>query len=366
MRLPAPLEPALQNRTVLLKAIGVVLGLLSLAPALLAQGGAETAAYRKVQEAREAARRFGTPSALKTFERTAERFLEDHPESERTAIVNLWTGDLLKEADPRQAHAAYLRCGTAEARERAFDIAFRFEAPPELRIDRWIGEPMDPRKASGKVTVLAFFSPTHPHTKRLLPRLTLLHRAFENRDVRIAGIAAVVDDHNNQRPARIEEHLCKRTIPFPVGIDRQRPGGASETLRAYRGRLLPWAVLLDRYGRVAWVGPIHAQGNSFAMTEKRIEELLAAPTLAALGAGVRRGDAEALRRLASIRTKATVPALLEAVPASPLEREGIEALRRLCPESFPLDDLAEARERWHEAEAGLRYDFAKDRLVASR
>jgi hypothetical protein len=277
-------------------------------------------------------------------------------------VVQLWWGDAISAKEPREAYRAYLAAGTPEARERAGDIAFRFEAPPAMRVDRWVGTPVDPREVTGEVTVLAFFSMTHPQTNQLLPILDDLHAALGPQGLRMVGVAAVVDNHRKQLPDLLEERLKKCARPFPVAIDFPIPGAPSETLRHYRGRFLPWMVAFDRYGRVAWMDGIHPQKNSFANAETRIRELLAAPPLAELAEGVRKGDAAALDALTAIRTKEAAAALLAGLEASPLADRGLEALRGLLPEGFPAT-LPEVRTRFERDRDRLRYDFATDRLV---
>jgi hypothetical protein len=346
-----------------LKAIAVLLGLVLLARAAPAQGEGEPEDYRIVREAREACRAAPTEERLDAFAKAVAGYLEANPKGERRPVVQLWWGDALAERDPRGAYRAYVAAATPEARERAGAIAFRFEAPPAMRVDRWVGTPVDPREVTGEVTVLAFFSMTHPQTKKLLPTLDELHAALGPKGLRMVGVAAVVDDHKNQLPEALEERLRKCPRPFPVAVDFPMPGAPSETLRAYRGRFLPWMVAFDRYGRIAWLDGIHPQANSFANAEKRLRELLAAPTLEELAAGVRGGDAAALEALAAIRTKEAAAALLASLDGSPLAERGLAAVRGLLPEGFP-SALAEARARFDRERDTLRYDFATDRLVS--
>jgi len=323
---------------------------------LLAQSPAEEEAYVKVREARDAARQLASPASLARFEQEVDRFLGAFPGVPNCGVVELWRGDLLREERPREALLAYGRSGLPEGRQRAADLAFRHEAPPPLLVDSWMGEAIDVGKPSDDVTLLVFFSVTHPQTARLLPHLLHLHARWQGKGLRMAGVAAVVDDAKNQSPALIRERLQQRKRPFAVAIDRQRGGLPSDSLRLYRGGLVPWAVVIDRYGRIVWLDGLELQPNALARFERRIDEALAEPTLAQLREQALSGGPGALERLLALRTPGAARVLADLAATAGFARRGeaAQALPTLLPEG---EDPASAR--WET----LRYDFATDRLM---
>ncbi len=351
------MEPPLLSSTPHVSSMRETLLLLILLQApLVAQSPAEEEAYVKVREARDAARQLASPASLARFEQEADRFLGAFPGAANCGVVELWRGDLLREERPREALLAYGRSGTPEGRQRAADLAFRHEAPPPLLVDSWIGEAVDLGKPTDDVTLLVFFSVTHPQTARLLPHLVHLQGRWQGRGLRMAGVAAVVDDAKNQSPALIRERLQQRPRPFPVAIDRQRGGLPSDSLRLYRGGLVPWAVVIDRYGRIVWLDGLELQPNALARFERRIDEALAEPTLEQLREQALSGGPGALERLARIRTVGAARALAAVAAAEGCARreDAAQAVRALLPDG---SDLASVR--WE----GLRYDFAADRVV---
>jgi len=330
--------------------------------------GSEDAAYTMVREARDFARRLGDPATLKRFERLARSYIASHPPSRRCDDIHLWLGDLLKQDRPRAAHMAYLRCRHLEGRQRAREIEFRFEEPPKIAVERWVGRP--PHAGGGcpsMVEALIFFSVKHPQTRRIMPRLLDLHRRYHAKGLKVIGIAAVVDDHADQKPDILEQRIRKLKLPFPVGIDLQRWGLRSVTLERYHGRYVPWAVFLDRYGRIAWLGRISPQPNSMVRISRQLEKLLAQPTLEQLEAQVRKGQADALRQLAKIRTKATATCLSrvvrEPLPGR-LRTDAFRVLTSLVPPRYLVSEVALGR--WEKEQERYRYSFILDRLVERR
>ncbi|MHC4938326.1 MAG: hypothetical protein ACYTHK_05100 [Planctomycetota bacterium] len=304
----------------------------------------------------------GTRQAVKIFVDRAEAFLEKYPDSGSNGIVRLWLGDLLKRDDPRRALAYYRASDWPDAERRARDLALLFEPAPRLRIVRWIGDPTPPTKPNGEVTYVFFFSIAHPSTKRLHARVEKLLTTFRAQGLRAVGVAAVVDNHAEQQPGDIEAWFRQRPPTFPVAIDQQRKDDASVSLRLYRGNKLPWGAILDRYGRVTWLGALELGGNAKLEREAKIRALLRDPsyeTLERLGSN---GDEAAIKQLASIKTPRSVTALYgirESKPPQKLAKLVDDSLRAMLPRGFGPGDA----KRWAEVSDGYRYSFEDDRLI---
>lgn len=357
------LDPPLRLPRCTLRVCASLILILLLAGTAGAQSpAAEGEAYTKVRKARDLARRLGTREQVRAFREVAEAFLERYPASGRVGVVRLWLGDLLKAEDPRTALAYYRASDWPDAARRARDLMILFEPPPPLEVERWIGKPAPLARGGGKVTLAFFFSIAHPQSRRLLTRVDRLVTNLGASDLRAIGVAAVVDNHKIQTPDRIEAWMKTCDFAHPVAIDRQREGAASASLRLYRGNQLPWGVFLDRYGRVAWTGPLLLEGNALRQCEEKLRALLAEPGFDALERRGRTGDADAIRRLAAIKTPRAAAALFavrKAELGADARRQVDDALRRILPEGFGPGDS----QRWAREGGAYRYSVERDRLV---
>lgn len=326
----------------------------------------EGAAYTKVRQARDMAKRFRDDGSLKHFEDLAYQFVARFPRGERASDVYLWIGDLLKDVRPREAHEAYLKSRHSVARERAADIAFRFEAPPELAVERWVGKAHKKGGCPDSVHLLFFVSMTHPQTRKVMPYVLQMYRDFHPRGLMMTGVAAVVDDHRSQTPDALAARIQSMRLPFPMAIDKQRPGKKSISLVRYRGRAVPWTVVIDRYGRIAWFNQLNPAPNSIANLRRRVDELLHQPTFLQLEELVKEGNAGALRILSRIRTKDTTVCLTRMLKSDlpdATRSATLAVLRDLLPQGYLRDDPDHALRTWASARQRYRYSFADDRLV---
>ncbi|MHC4340594.1 MAG: thioredoxin domain-containing protein [Planctomycetota bacterium] len=325
----------------------------------------EDAAYLNVSRARDAAARKGGEDSLLEFERSARAFLQAHPESRRCSSIHLWLGDLLGEMRPREAHREYLLARDVRGRRRATQLSFRHEVPPPLDASHWIGQPVEPDRITGEVKVLIFLTLSHPQTRKLLPHLERLQARYGNEGLRMAGIAVTTDDGL----AGIQGRLRELKLPFPVAIDRPQSGKRSSSLVRYHGGFLPWAVVIDRYGRIAWLGGLKPAANALTRLEMKLIRLVAAPTYAGLAKRVRSGDRVALESLATIRTKETANVLAEALKAGlpdAIRKRVLEVLADLLPEEYLDGETDAALRRWEREREGHRFSFAANRLVRRR
>ena len=344
------------------RALAIFVSLILMGLNAEAQAPAEAAAYTKVSEARTLVMRIGNRSAIRAFRRKAEEFVDAYPRSSRCPTVYLWLGDLLKDADPRAALRFYRRSTVPDASKRASDLAFRFDPPPALQIDRWIGTAMDPAQPDGRVTLLFFFSTSHPSANPLTRRIEVLRNRLGPQGLRVIGVAAVLDDHQAQRPERVAEMVRERKLPFPVGVDRQREKDRSVSLALYRGVSVPWGAFLDRYGRIVWIGPLPVEKNVFQRCEAKLQALLTDLPYDKLYERARTGDEAALRKLASIKTATCATTLFRlraAAPPGRLKPMIDEALKAILPRGFG----PQSADLWKESKERYRYSFEEDRLV---
>jgi len=329
-----------------LRTHAILLPLMLLATTAAAQAPAEAAAYKKVGEMRSLAMRLGTPLAIRAF----------HP------TVYLWLGDLLKDTEPRKALEFYRRSTVPDAGRRAADLAFRYDPPPPLQIDRWVGTAADPTRPDGRVTLLFFYSAIYPSANPLTRRVEALLTRLGPRGLRTIGVASVLDDHRQQTPDRLVTLVRKRRLPFPVGIDRQRDKDRSVSLALYRGKSVPWGVFLDRYGRIVWLGPLPVEINVFQRCEAKLQALLSDPSYDTLFERIQSGNDAAVRKLGSIKTVQSVSVLFRLRAAAPPKRlrPMIDAaLRAVLPRGMGPGD----RRLWEDTKENYRYSFEADRLI---
>jgi len=342
--------------------IGLLLLTTALAPL---RAGGEEEAYRNLRLLKEHTQQTHSETAAATFIVDARRFLETFPRSGRVSRVRFWLGEAIERRDPAAAYAAYRRSREPGARDRADRLELRYESPPPLSIDRWVGAPIDPQDENGKVTAVVFLGLTHPQTTRVVPYLLRYRERWASKGLRICVVAAVIDDFAHQRPKDLEARARKWHLPFPVGIDRQRPERPSVTFSAYRATSLPWIAVYDRYGRIGWLDAASPTPTSLARFERAVRALLHAPTYDRLAASVRAGDPAALDALASVRAKRTVTMLLELLKDRNLKPAMRAALRRtlrgLAPAHLARDPAALSR--WQKEQRGLRYSLALDRVT---
>ena len=148
-------------------------------------------------------------------------------------------------------------------------------------------------------------------------------------------------------------------------MDQQRFGARSDSLRLYRGEVVPWTAILDRYGRIASLGAFGLSRNALARTERTLERLLAQPTYEDFERRAREGDVDALSHLKRIRSKETATRLVRLLRGElepPVRTRAIEILEELLPRDYLKGDLGAALERWPWEQQRYRYSFPKDRL----
>jgi len=328
------------------------------APRAMAQDNSEAGLFARVRSTREQARKFPSTGAIDRFDRRSRQYLRSFPKGARSSVVWLWRGDILREAKPRKAWQAYRSSNEVAARGRAARIEFLHAPPVPLRTEGWVGEEVDLVKPHDGVTLVAFFSFAHPLTRDVLNQLVAWHLKHFKRGLRIVGVAAVVDRHKQQTPARLRRQIVEYLLPFPVAIDKQMPGGPSQSLKTYLGNKVPWCVLIDRYGRLRTAEELPLQGNALAACAGTIVRMLDAPTCDVLRGRLENGEMDALATLSSVRNQRAVDVLFDVWSKTEDDstKDRIqETLEEMLPEGFDL-------RTWPNARGRLRYSLETDKL----
>ncbi|MEE8106468.1 MAG: hypothetical protein V3T86_13105 [Planctomycetota bacterium] len=327
-------------------------------PEAMAQDNSEAALFSRVRSRREEARKNPSTGAIARFDRRSRSYLRSFPNGARSSIVLLWRGDILREVKPREAWKAYRRSSEAAARGRAARIEFLHAPPVPIRTEGWVGDEVDLAKPYNGVTLVAFFSFAHPLTRDVLNQLVGWHLKHFKRGLRIVGVAAVVDRHKQQTPARLRSQIMEYLLPFPVAIDKQVPGGKSLSLKTYLGNKVPWCVLIDRYGRLRAAEELPLSGNALAASERTIVKMLDAPTCDVLQHRLERGEMDALATLSSVRNQRAVDVLFDVwnkTKDDSTKDRVQETLEEMLPEGFDI-------RTWPNARGRLRYSLETDKL----
>lgn len=158
------------------------------------------------------------------------------------------------------------------------------DAAAPLQIAEWVkGDAVDLADVKGKkIVVVEFWATWCGPCKASIPHLTELQKKFADRGVVFIGVSS--EDSAKVRPF-VEQMGDKMGYTVATDDNRKTSDGY---MKAYGQKGIPCAFIVDREGRVAWVG--HPMGD----LEKQLEKLATAP-VAESPADKKR--AEAQRRL---------------------------------------------------------------------
>lgn len=157
---------------------------------------------------------------------------------------------------------ALAACGPNDA---PLETGFEGSAAPAFAADvAWVqGPKIAPEAAAGKVVVVEFGFASCKWCAAAQPNLALLEKTHAAK-----GLVVVwVNDGRHAERAEVDQIVKERRLTFPVVHD-----ATGATARAFRvPDKYPWAVVVDRKGRVAFQGPALRPEN-----EKRLETAILA------------------------------------------------------------------------------------------
>ncbi len=123
---------------------------------------------------------------------------------------------------------------------------------PKLEISSWVrGDPI-PEFVAGHVYVVEFWATWCPPCKKSIPHLTELQTTYKDQAT-IVGVSA--KDANGETLDRVRKHVASAgdTLAYTVAFD-----DGSKTNQAYmvaaRQRGIPTAFVIDKHGKIAWIG----------------------------------------------------------------------------------------------------------------
>jgi len=172
-----------------------------------------------------------------------------------------------------------------------------------LEIAAWIkGDAVNLAEVRGKKIVVVEFWATWCGPCRVsIPHLTELQRKFADRGVVFVGVSdedeATVRPFVNQMGGKMD---------YTVAIDNNRKT-SDGYMKAYGQNGIPCAFIVDREGRIAWVG--HPMGD----LEKKLEELASAPVVESPEEKQRSEARRKLREYTALAARGGEPAKLDAL-----------------------------------------------------
>lgn len=95
---------------------------------------------------------------------------------------------------------------------------------------------------AGRPVLISFWATSCPPCVREVPMLNALHREFQSAGLDVVAVAMPYDP-----PANVFAFTQQHRVAYPVAFDMQ-----SEAVRRFRVDAIPYTVLLDRAGNIAW------------------------------------------------------------------------------------------------------------------
>lgn len=138
------------------------------------------------------------------------------------------------------------------------------DAPP-LKISKWVkGQPVKLADGKGKsIYVVEFWATWCPPCRVSIPHLTALQKRFKDQGVTVIGVS-------NELEGKVRPFVDKQAgeMDYTVAID-DAEGTSEGYMKAFGQNGIPCAFVVDKQGRIAWVG------HPMAGLDRALEEIVA-------------------------------------------------------------------------------------------
>lgn len=129
---------------------------------------------------------------------------------------------------------------------------------PRLKVDQWLKSTPVTRFSPDKLYVVEFWATWCPTCKTEIPRLTAMAKRYEGKIV-FAGVSIAEQqksDTDRSYIARVRKFVRAEgpKMDYHVAVDRPDGAAARDWMMAAGEHALPTAFVVDRRGRVAWIG----------------------------------------------------------------------------------------------------------------
>ena len=122
---------------------------------------------------------------------------------------------------------------------------------PRLAVMTWLNsEPITPADLSGRVVLIDMFQFISDECAKSKPAVASLAGRYESKGLTVIGLAVAYQNQDFQRPERILRHVAENPFAHPVAID----ANLTWTYRTYRAGGVPYTALIDRNGKLRWLG----------------------------------------------------------------------------------------------------------------
>lgn len=187
---------------------------------------------------------------------------------------------------------ALLACGTLLLPAKIHAAAIGDPAAP-LNIATWVqGDPVDLAAVKGeKIVVVEFWATWCGPCRTSIPHLTELQKKFADRGVVFVGISD--EDEATVRPF-VSQMGGKMAYTVAIDNNRQTSDGY---MKAYGQNGIPCAFVVDREGRIAWVG------HPMAELEATLEKFASAPVVESPEAKQRKEAQRKLREFTELAAR---------------------------------------------------------------
>ena len=138
------------------------------------------------------------------------------------------------------------------------------DVPPEIRGQRIQGaDPVSLTRLQGRVVLVDFWATWCGPCRAIMPALDQLHTQYRASGLSVVGLSS-------ERPAVVQAYLQRRPIGYTVA------SAPRATMVDYQVTALPMFVLIDRAGKVRYVGR-GASGAELIRLRTLVRQLLAEP-----------------------------------------------------------------------------------------
>lgn len=125
---------------------------------------------------------------------------------------------------------------------------------PELKVKEWVKNESKAYIENGQISVVEFWATWCAPCIANFPHLSDVAKTYEDKNVKVFGISVMERQETSIETIRDLVKSKGSDMDYVVGIDTEAGYMASNWLRATGNRGIPFALIVDKSGNVAWMG----------------------------------------------------------------------------------------------------------------